>query len=226
MSGWFYKLNFTKSPAILLRRRFPAKTQSHKEERGFTRRNEETKGARRGCDWCVATFRWRVPRRVLFLWRVAPFDRCEARRRRRDVFVSSFLCAKPLSSCARGAPSLTPGPSPSRSGRARGEESGLPSCFLLRVFVSSCETSFFFAALRLCGKPSALAQMKTPPDFSGGVGSALTGVGDYDVSGMIWISTRRFLARPAGVAFVATGRLSPRPMTYMRCGITPFWARM
>src|SRR3546814_5464504 len=45
--------------------------------------------------------------------------------------------------------------------------------------------------------------------------------GDQPETGTIVISTRRFWARPASVSLLAIGRVSPAPVTIMRCCMTP-----
>src|SRR5690606_41528543 len=40
-------------------------------------------------------------------------------------------------------------------------------------------------------------------------------------TGTMVISTRRFWARPASVSLLAIGRVSPAPVTIMRCCMTP-----
>ena len=62
-------------------------------------------------------------------------------------------------------------------------------------------------------------------DGTGGAYGFAIGLATYEVSGMIWISTRRLRARPGTVAFEAAGYCSPKPWTYMRWDITPFCCR-
>ena len=49
--------------------------------------------------------------------------------------------------------------------------------------------------------------------------------GVLQVSGESWISTRRLCARPSAVAFVAIGRVGPKPVTAKRRESTPCWLR-
>ena len=62
-------------------------------------------------------------------------------------------------------------------------------------------------------------------DGTGGAYGFEIGLATYEVSGMIWISTRRLRARPGTVAFEAAGYCSPKPWTYMRWDMTPFCCR-